>query len=110
MIRIAQDRVEVDHSVKRSAGPDPLIYRLPNYFLDFGVIARNDYTFKGADRRANYLDAVSVSAGNQLAVGGNQFLGSADIGWIGKVAAAQFRAGKTNVIETFEQHNVSYAR
>jgi hypothetical protein len=35
MIWIAQDRIEIDHGIKRAAGPDPFIELLPIYFLGF---------------------------------------------------------------------------
>jgi hypothetical protein len=56
MIRIAQNRVEIDHAIERAAGPDPFVNRLPNCFLGFRVVARNVYTFKRTDRGANQLD------------------------------------------------------
>jgi hypothetical protein len=103
MIRIAQNRIEVNHAVKRAAGPDPFVYRLPSSFLRFRVVARNANTFKRADRDANQLDRVSVSAGNQLAIGVDQVPRCANVRWIGKVVHAQLCAGETDVIDTFEQ-------
>src|ERR1700685_3785479 len=106
MIRIAENRVEVDNAVKRAAGPDPFVNRLPNGLLGFRVVARKVYAFKRSDGGADQLDAVSVSAGNQLAIGVDQVLRSVNIRWIGKVVRAQLCAGETDVIEAFEQHNV----
>ena len=103
----AQNRVEIDHAIKRAARPDPFVNRLPNCFLGFRVVARNDYIFKRSDRGTNHLDAASVCAGNRLAVRVDQVFRSANISWIGKVALAQLCTGETDVIDTFEQHNVS---
>ena len=35
LIGIAHNRIEVDHAVKRSAGSDPFVDRLPSGFLRF---------------------------------------------------------------------------
>src|SRR5262245_27927709 len=109
MIRISQNRVEIDYGVERAAGPDPFVNRLPDRFLGFRVVARNVYAFKRRERGANHLDPVSVSAGNQLAVRGDQVLSGANIGWIGQDAPAQPGAGETYVIYPFEQYDVRYA-
>src|ERR1700686_4277991 len=109
MLRIAHNRVEIDHAIKRAASPDPFINRLPSRFLGFRVVARKVHTFKRSDRSANDLDSVSVSAGNQLAVSVDDLLWSANIRRIGKEATAQLCAGETNVVDPFKQHNVSNA-
>jgi hypothetical protein len=93
MIWIAQDRIEIDHGIKRAAGPDPFIELLPIYFLGFRVVAREVYTFKRTDRCPNQLDSVGMSAGDQLAESFYQVLRSADISWIGKIAPVQLCAG-----------------
>src|ERR1700730_12144645 len=106
MVRIPENRVEIDHAVKRAAGPDPLINRLPRDFLGFRVVARQIYAFKRANRGANQLDPASVSASDQLPVSVDQVLGSANIGWIGKVVRSQLCAGESDVIDSLEHHNV----
>src|ERR1700733_6947613 len=110
MVRVAQDRIKIDYRIKRAAGPNPFVNRLPNRFLGFRVVARNVDAFKRSDRGSNQLDPVSVSARNQLAVAVNQVLGTASIGWIGEVALVELCAGEADVIDPFEQHDMSYAR
>src|SRR4029077_4683617 len=67
----------------------------------------NVNTFKRAYGGANQLDPVSVSAGNQLAVRVDQLLRSPNILWIGKIAPPQLCAGEPDVVDPFEQNNVS---
>src|SRR5207253_10369579 len=75
----------------------------------FRVVAGNVYPFARPDAGSDELDSVSVSAGNQLAVGVDQLFRSANFRGIGKVGSAQLGAGETDVIDSFEQHNMSDA-
>jgi len=77
MIRIAHNRVEVDHGIKGPVGSDPFVYRLPNYFLRFRVIAGNVHAFTRGNRGANYFDSPGVCARNQLLVRIGDVLGAA---------------------------------
>jgi hypothetical protein len=47
---------------------------------------------------------------NQLAVRGDQVLGRVSFSRVSEVLLVQFCAGKTGVIQPFEQHNVRHAR
>src|SRR4029077_19065651 len=109
MIRVAHHRVEIDHGIKRAAGPDPFVNRLPRCFLGVREVARKVYAFTRSDGGANHLDPASVGASNQLAVRVDQLLWSANIRWVGKEVSAQLCARETDVVDPFEQHNVSYA-
>jgi hypothetical protein len=71
---------------------------------------RTDKTLARTDCAANYLDSVSVSPRDQLAVREDQVLRGKNLSWIGEVALAWLRSGETDVIRAFEQHNVSYTR
>src|SRR4029077_21001447 len=79
VIRIAENRVEIDYAIKGAAGPDRLVDRLPNCFFGFRVVARNVYALKRIDRGANQFDPAGMSAGNQLAVREYQVLCRADV-------------------------------
>jgi len=47
MIRIAQNGIEVDHTVKSAAGSDPFVDLLPSGFLFFRVVTRNVDAVRG---------------------------------------------------------------
>jgi hypothetical protein len=79
MIRCAHHFVKVDHAVECATGPDPLVSRLPDCFFGFRVVAGYSDAFKRSHRGANQLDAVSVSARNQPAVGIDQVFGARGI-------------------------------
>src|SRR6266567_1679398 len=110
MIRVAQDRVEVDDAVKRAASPDPFVYCLSSCFLGFRVVARKIYAFKGADGGANHLNPSNMGARDQLAVRVGHVLDSPYFSRISEVAAVRLGARKPDVIDSFEQYDVSDAR
>src|SRR6516162_532848 len=84
MIGIVQNCVEIDYSVKRTAGSDPFVDRLPSSFLRFRVVARNVHAFTRGERGTNQLYSPSMGTKNQLAVCVDQFFDSPHVGRIGQ--------------------------
>src|SRR6516165_3886997 len=109
MIGIVQNCIEIDYSVKRTAGSDPFVDRLPRSFLRFRVVARNDHAFTRGERGANQLYSPSMGAKNQLAVCVDQFFDSPHVGRIGQRVLTQLCTRKTDVVNPFEQQDVSDA-
>src|SRR5438094_9196852 len=85
MFRIAHDRVEINHTIKRPAGPNPLVYRLARYFLCLRVIAGNVHALTRSNCGADHFDSTSVRARNQLPVRISDILSATRLGWIGEI-------------------------
>src|SRR5438034_5184257 len=109
MFRIAHDNVEIDDAIKRPAGSDPFVYLLARSFLCFRVIAWNVHALTRSNCGADHFDSTSVRARNQLPVRISDILGAPRLGWIGEILAVHFCTGKTNVVEPFQEHNMSDA-
>src|SRR5882762_2417302 len=110
MFRIAYDRVEIDDAIKGAADSDPFVYRLACCFLCFRVIAEDVHALTRGNCGADDFDSPSVCARNQLPVGISDILSAARLGWIGEILAVHFCTGKADIIEPFQQHNMSDAR
>ena len=109
MTGIAHNRVEVDHAIESAACPDPFVDLLARCILRFRVVAGNVRAFTRHNGGANELDSASMCARNQLPVCISDILNAWRIGWIGKISVIVFYTWKADVINPFEQHNVSDA-
>src|SRR5882724_13472049 len=109
MLRIAEQRVEIDQSVKSSAGTYPLVDDLPGRLLGLRVVTRDPCSFEGCQRRADDLDVYRVGSGDQLEIGADQFVGGNRLGGIRQLAP-DVRAGKSEVVHTLEEHHMRCSR
>ena len=73
LLRISQGFIEVDESVEVARSPNPLVHG-----LSVRLTARSGMIVLGADEgqngRANHPDAVHVSTGDDLLIGGKDVL------------------------------------
>src|SRR4029077_20974658 len=107
MFRIAHNHIEINDAIKGAAGSDPFVYRLACCFLYFRVIAGDVHALTRGKRRADHFDSTSVRARNQLPVRISDILSAARLGWIGKILTVHFCTGKADVVNTFQEHNVT---
>src|ERR1019366_8099654 len=105
-----QYRIEVDDTVKRAAGSNPVVDGLPSSFLRFRIVARNVHAFTRGHRGTNQLDSTGVGARNQLAVRADKILGAPRIPRISQRESSQLSARKSEVIDPFQQHDMSDSR
>ncbi len=106
MLRVADDLVEVDHSVEVRGISDPLIHCLPVRFVRGSgmVVVRSD---KWSQGRADDFDAAGVRARDDLFIGcghsGKQYI-VVLLRWVGGAGE------QANVVDSFKGDQVLNAR
>src|SRR5579883_3588995 len=103
MRRVLGRFIEIDDTIERPAGADPLVDSFALGFFGFGEVAFEHCAGEGRQSRSIDFESLFMRASSELFESGN------DIGGVGLFAWEEIGAGMAEIVDAFEHDYVFHA-